>query len=129
VAAIVPLLTVDDVPATVDYYEGKLGFAREFVHPPDGPVFATVRYEGARLMFEAAAGFAAKYGMEAAVWPRGRGVDLNVAMDGAIDAFYDRVRAAGAEIVRPIFTTGYGMRQFTVRDLNGYLLTFIKHEE
>ncbi len=124
-----PLLTVDDVRAAVEYYEDKLGFAREFVHPADAPVFATVSFAGDRLMFEAAAGFAAKYGMEAAVWPWGRGVDFNVAMDGDIDAYYGKVTAAGAEVARPIFTTGYGMRQFTVRDLSGYLLTFIKHEE
>ena len=127
-AAFVPLLVVDDVPATVEYYE-KLGFAREFVHPAEAPVFATVTFEGARLMFEAGAGFAAKFGMEATIWPWGRGVDLNVAMDGAIDAYYGQVTAAGAEVVRPIFTTEYGMRQFTVRDLNGYLLTFIRHGE
>ncbi|HWQ62518.1 MAG TPA: hypothetical protein VN521_09420 [Negativicutes bacterium] len=72
-AAFVPLLVVDDVRAAVDYYEGKLGFAREFVHPAEAPDFAAVRFEGARLMFEAGAGFAAKYGMEAAVWPWGRG--------------------------------------------------------
>ena len=128
-AVVVPLLMVDDVAATVEYYEAKLGFARELVYPPAAPEFATVRFEGARLMFEAGAGFAAKYGMEATVWPWGRGVDLNVAMDGAIDAYYGRVTAAGAEVARPIFTTEYGMRQFTVRDLNGYLLTFIRHGE
>ncbi len=128
-AVFVPLLVVDDVGAAVGYYEDKLGFAREFVHPADAPVFATVRFEGARLMFESGAGFAAKYGMEAANWPWGRGVDLNVAMDGDIDAYYRQVTVAGAEIARPIFTTGYGMRQFTVRDLSGYLLTFIRQSE
>ncbi len=128
-ATIVPLLAVDDVQAAVEYYEGKLGFAREFVHPADAPVFATVRFEGARLMLEAAPGFAAKYGLEAAAGPRGRGMDVNVAMDGAIDELYAKVTAAGAEVVRPIFTTAYGMRQFTVRDPHGYLLTFIRHME
>jgi uncharacterized glyoxalase superfamily protein PhnB len=126
VAAVVPLLAVDDVGAAVEFYEQKLLFAREFVYPAAEPVFATVGREGARLMFEAVTGFAAKFGMAAAVWPRGRGVDLNVTLDGDIDAYYGRVTAAGAEVARPIFTTEYGMRQFTVRDLDGYLLTFIK---
>jgi uncharacterized glyoxalase superfamily protein PhnB len=92
-------------------------------------VFAAVGFEGVRLMLEAATGFAAKYGMQAAAWPRGRGVDVNVAMDGDIDAYYGRVTAAGAEVVRPIFTTAYGMRQFTIRDPGGYLLTFIRQGE
>ncbi|MDT8902703.1 VOC family protein [Anaeroselena agilis] len=123
-----PLLAVDDVRAAVEYYEQRLLFAREFVYPSTEPVFATIGYEGARLMLEAATGFAAKYGMEAAVWPRGRGVDLNVRLDGDIDAYYERVTAAGAAVARPVFTTEYGMRQFTVRDLDGYLLTFIRQE-
>ena len=127
-AAFVPLLAVDDVRAAVEHYERKLLFAREFVYPEAEPVFATMGHEGARLMLEAATGFAAKYGMEAAVWPRGRGVDLNVKLDGDIDDYYGRVTAAGADVVRPIFTTDYGMRQFTVRDLDGYLLTFIRQE-
>jgi len=126
---VVPLLAVDDVLAAVEYYEVKLEFAREFVFPAEKPVFATVGREGARLMLEAATGYAAKYGMEAAGWPRGRGVDLNIALTGDIDGFYGRVSAAGAEVVRPIFTTDYGMRQFTVRDPDGYLVTFIKHGE
>jgi len=126
VAAVVPLLAVDDVRAAVEFYETRLGFVREFVYPAEAPAFATVGRDGARLMLEAATGFAAKFGMEAAVWPRGRGVDLNVTLDGDLDGYYGRVTAAGAEVARPIFTTEYGMRQFTVRDLDGYLLTFIK---
>ena len=126
-ASVVPLLAVADVRVAVEFYENQLGFAREFVYPAAGPLFATVRLDGARLMFEAAGAFAAKYGETAAGQPRGRGVDLNLTVDGDIDAYYLKVTAAGTVPVRPIFTTDYGMRQFTVRDQDGYLLTFIRH--
>jgi uncharacterized glyoxalase superfamily protein PhnB len=127
VASVVPLLAVADVRAAVEFYEGRLGFTREFVYPATGPVFATVRLDGARLMFEAYDSFAAKYGGEAAGAPHGRGVDLNLTVDGDIDAYYRKVTTGGVVPVRPIFTTDYGMRQFTVRDQGGYLLTFIRH--
>jgi uncharacterized glyoxalase superfamily protein PhnB len=37
-----------------------------------------------------------------------------------VDRSYERVRAAGAEIVRELEETDYGSREFTVRDADGY---------
>ena len=49
-----------------------------------------------------------------------------IVADSSGDATPEIAISLGAEVVRPIFTTSYGMRQFTIRDTNGYLLTFIK---
>jgi uncharacterized glyoxalase superfamily protein PhnB len=40
------------------------------------------------------------------------------------DALYDYHRANGVEIVQEIGDRPYGLRDYTVRDLNGYSLTF-----
>ncbi len=37
-----------------------------------------------------------------------------------VDSAYERVRAAGADIVRELEDTDYGSREFTVRDADGY---------
>jgi uncharacterized glyoxalase superfamily protein PhnB len=41
-----------------------------------------------------------------------------------IDAHYQRAMAAGAEIVRPLADTGYGAREYSVRDPEGHLWSF-----
>ena len=41
-----------------------------------------------------------------------------IALD-VVDAHYERARAAGAEIVRPIAEQPYGSREYAARDLEG----------
>lgn len=55
-------------------------------------------------------------------WAKER-IGLYVCVDD-IDAHYARARAAGAEIVREIADTDYGAREYSVRDLEGYLWSF-----
>jgi lactoylglutathione lyase len=52
---------------------------------------------------------------------RGRGVEIVLLLDG-IEAVYRLARAAGADIVRPLDTWPWRMRQFWVRHPDGYLL-------
>ncbi|MDR3564713.1 MAG: hypothetical protein P4N59_25225 [Negativicutes bacterium] len=125
---IVPLLVVKDVLAAIDDYGRRLGFTAEFSHPPDKPMFATVKRQMVRIMFEAEASYMSKDGTGFKPRnPRGLGIELHLVMADGIDAYYETVMAAGADVIRPLFTTEYGMRQFTVRDAAGYLLTFIQH--
>jgi len=128
VGEIVPLLVVDDVRATIDYYQRTLSFDLDFSFPADSPTFATVRRQDVRIMFEAATSYAAKIEPGSASGTRGQGVDLHIMVAEGIDGYYESVTRAGVTAVRPIFTTSYGMRQFTIRDLSGYVLTFIQNE-
>ena len=76
-------------------------------------------------------------------WPPGGGIMLGSARDdgpdgwalrpgtfGAYvvmddpDALHERVRAAGADVFRPLATTDYGSREFAVRDPEGNLWSF-----
>lgn len=124
---VTPLLVVDDVMAAVRFYTERLGFAADLVYPEANPVFATVKCGNARFMFEAAGAYSAKGGVEPVGGARGEGVELYVTVSGDIDGYFNKLKAAGVSIARDIFTTDYGMRQFTIRDLSGYVLTFIKH--
>ncbi len=56
--------------------------------------------------------------------PRGNGVTIYLSVDD-VDAVYERVSNGGLQmnIVKEIETMWYGLRQFTVADPDGYVLT------
>ena len=56
--------------------------------------------------------------------PRGNGVTIYIAVDD-IDTLHERVCDAGLlmNIVKPIETMWYGLRQFSLADPDGYILT------
>ena len=44
-----------------------------------------------------------------------------------VDAVYEEFTSKGVEIVNPIGDREYGMRDFDIRDPNGYILAFATH--
>lgn len=56
--------------------------------------------------------------------PRGNGVTIYIGVDD-IDSLHERVSGAGLlmNIVKPIETMWYGLRQFSMADPDGYILT------
>jgi hypothetical protein len=45
-------------------------------------------------------------------------------IDGDIDAYYDEIKNKGVKIFEDIKNEPFGIRDFTVEDVNGYKLTF-----
>ena len=113
-----PTFLVADVLKAADYYAEKLGFrsARLWGDPP---VFAIPTREEMRVMLSQQ--------------DKGR-IHPNGAVEGAMDAYFwvrdadelhNEFQAAGADIVfAPRDETAYGMREFAVRDRDGYVLIF-----
>ncbi len=56
----------------------------------------------------------------------GASMTLYITVD-EIDAFYERIRQH-VQILKPLETTWYGMREFYLRDCNGYVLAFALQE-
>ena len=54
---------------------------------------------------------------------RGAFIDIRI-MVPDVDSYYQRCLDAGLEIVHPIADRPYGLRDFIVRDLNGFRLRF-----
>lgn len=98
-----------DVLAAVDFYTGKLGFKLGFTWE-DPPTFAGVNLGEVQVFL-------------AQGTPDPRGCDLRFVV-GDADELHDFHRARGVEIVDPPGDRPYGLRDYTVRDLNGYLLGF-----
>ena len=107
-----PGLAVPDVPAAVAFYTSKLGFRFGFT---DGepPTFAGVNLGRVQLFLQ-----------QGTPSPGGCSVYFVVADADELFAFH---RANGVEIAAEIDDRHYGIRDYSVRDLNGYHLTFGHH--
>ena len=103
IAPPVPELPVADVERAQQHYRDALGFQIAWLHP-DKDIGAVSRGEVAIFLRKRIAPF------EPAVhWV--------FAMD--VDATYDELRSLGLTIVKPLENTSWGLRQFTVEDLDG----------
>jgi catechol 2,3-dioxygenase-like lactoylglutathione lyase family enzyme len=105
-------LSVGDVVAAADFYTTKLGFRLGFTWG-DPPTIAGVNLDRVQIFLE-----------QGTPCPQGCSVYFAV---GDADELYDFHRAGGVEIVAPPADKPWGLRDYTVRDLNGYALTFGHH--
>jgi hypothetical protein len=112
-----PYFPVHDVSAAVRYYETVLGFQQEYsVGTP--AIFAIVSRDGFPLMLRLVA----------------QPIAPNEKQGGTWDAFFwvrdaellcADLKSRNASIVYgPIIQSDYNMKEFAVRDLNGYVLGF-----
>ncbi|HVU51675.1 MAG TPA: VOC family protein [Polyangia bacterium] len=114
------VLFVPDVAATVAFYRDVLGFNLDFDHGSP-PVHARVSSGDpaspatARIRFELEPGP-----------PSGpRSCFLYVYVGRALDELCVAYQRRGVEVVSLPRDRPWGLRQFEVRDCNGYLLTFV----
>jgi catechol 2,3-dioxygenase-like lactoylglutathione lyase family enzyme len=102
-------LTVADIPAAVDFYTKKLGFKLGFLWG-DPPTFAGVKLDQVQIFLQ-----------KGAPDPKGGLVYFHV---GDADELFEFHRAGGVEIATPPGDREYGIRDYTIRDLDGHYLTF-----
>lgn len=114
-----PVLAVPDVTETVAFYRDKLGFHVDFVEG-DPPVHARVCADPTyatptvHIRFEPL--------------PAGTDVSSSVYLwlhvGAGLDELFSLYRARGVEVVEEPSDRPWGLRQFTIRDCNGYVATF-----
>ena len=103
---------VTDIPAAVAFYTEKLGFKLAFTWG-EPPTFAGVNLGEVQMFLQTGT-------------PDPKGCSVYFLVDDA-DALYEFHRANGVEVVVEIGDREYFIRDYTVRDLNGYYLVFGKH--
>jgi len=113
-------LFVPNVTEAARYYADTLGFTVLRTDPPDEPVFAIAHLGEAVVMFMSDRFYA---GARSDLDYRGAGVDIRL-MVPDVDAVYERIRAAGLEVMHPIGDRDYGLRDFIMRDPFGFRLRF-----
>ena len=110
---VTPMIHVADVRAAVRWYE-SIGFTLGGANERDGHMdWAVLTFGDGRVMFSEGGG---------ASGAERREVDLYVETEGVDDLFADlkdRVR-----VREEPHDTFYGMREFIIRDLNGFWITF-----
>jgi len=113
-------LFVPNVTEAARYYADTLGFTILRTDPPDEPVFAIAHLGEAVVMFMSDRFYA---GPRSDLDYRGAGVDIRL-MVPDVDSVYERIRAAGLEVLHPIGDRDYGLRDFITRDPFGFRLRF-----
>jgi len=110
---VVPMLNVPDVGATADWYE-SIGFGvRDRASDGSEIDWAALTFDESEVMLNTG-------GQKSQAWRRD--ADLYVTVED-VGALFDRI-GARVEIVEPLHDTFYGMREFIIRDCNGFWITF-----
>jgi catechol 2,3-dioxygenase-like lactoylglutathione lyase family enzyme len=107
-------LAVSDIAAALEFYTKRLGFQQAFTWG-EPPTFAGVNLGKVQMFL--AAGTSTPSPDTGAVY----------FLVGDADALYEFHRRSGVEIAQEIGDRPYGIRDYTVRDLNGYYLVFGHH--
>lgn len=107
-----PGLAAPDIAAAVEFYTAKLGFRLGFTWG-EPPSMAGVNLGSVQIFLE-----------QGTPHPEGCAVYFVV---GDADELYEFHRANGVEIAEEIGDREYGIRDYLVRDLNGYPLGFGHH--
>lgn len=116
-ASVFPAIRYKDAPAAADWLERVFGFERKMiVDGPEGTVLhAELRFDNGTVMF------GSQREDPGNPWAAQDG--LYVVVDD-VEAHYQRAKAAGAEILRPLADTDYGAKEYSARDLEGRLWSF-----
>jgi len=122
----------DDVERLLAYYVDVLSLELAYRQPDEPPAnFCILKLGEAQIMIaqtptaETAAGRNDARLLEEIVPRAGRPgpISVYVAVED-VDAYRERVTAAGAELLEPIWDAPWGLRQFSVLDPDGNVTTF-----
>lgn len=124
-------LMVDDVDKTVAYYQTVLGFNLEISVPrDDGKLqWALVNRDSVDIMLHERNNLIEEMSQLEGTQTGGGSITLFVKMED-FEAFYDEIKEQkDADIIIEPHTTFYGMKEFTLQDINGYIITFAEPVE
>jgi uncharacterized glyoxalase superfamily protein PhnB len=110
---VVPMIHVPDVRATVGWYI-SIGFQLLRVNEEDGEInWAKLSFGNSEVMFQSGGKPSTEHRRE---------VDLYVTTDNVDEL--SRGLKDRAQVVEDVHDTFYGMREFILRDINGFWITF-----
>ncbi|MBI4546925.1 MAG: VOC family protein [Ignavibacteriae bacterium] len=129
---IAPSIRVRDMQKSLDFYTKTLGFqASDKLTRKDGRiVHASVGFDSPLLMLSLVEYVRTPQTKEDLAKNKlGIGVEFYIAINGSkkLDEFFTEVKAKGITVINEPKTEFWGDRIFTVRDPDGYALTFSEH--
>lgn len=125
--SVIPNLVAGDMARAVAFYRDVLGFELVRSVPDEAPfVFAWLQRDGATVFFNELK--TVQHDLpELVTGPIGGTFTLYVTMSG-VDALWASVKDRAA-VVMPIVTQPYGMREFAIRDSEGYVVMFAEEQK
>ncbi len=129
---ITPNLAVKNVKESINFYKDVLEFTLEMAVPKDKSgfgseldkdkdyIWAMMKNGGAEVMFQESASF--KEDIGDIFDSIGASISFYIRVDD-VNSLHDKLLSK-VEIVKDIETTWYGMREFYIKDCNGYILGF-----
>ncbi len=120
-----PTLIVEDMEKSLAFYTQTLGFENTFQMPdPDGNlIHANLVWKDVHIMLGPTS-----WMPEELIPYRGTGVDFYIlgGEDDDLDGYYESLKEKGVNIVKDIEDQFWGDRTFSIKDPDGYQLTFAK---
>ena len=121
--AITPIVPVRDEATSIAFYSDALGFELKF-HAPENRYALLARDKASVILLGGAD--------DAALTATRNNISAYIWVDG-LDAAWSKLEAKLGDLpagrVRPPFVQDYGMREFHVKDPDGFLIFFGEHVE
>jgi len=127
ISKLTPNLMVKDVNKTVEFYESMLNFKMVISMPDTGSYdFAILSRDGIEIMFQKRESFVSELPQlcETVI---GGSFALYIDVDD-IESVYSKLKSH-CEILKEMHNTFYGTKEFSCKDINGYILTFAETVE
>jgi uncharacterized glyoxalase superfamily protein PhnB len=110
---VVPMIHVPDVSSTIEWYR-SIGFKLVRSNEEDGETnWASLSFGNSEVMLNSSGKASTAHRRE---------VDLYITTDN-VDDFYRRIQDK-VQVVEGLHDTFYNMREFIIRDINGFWITF-----
>ena len=121
------VLTTEDISQVINYYRDTLGFELANAMPEDEPTWCLLKREDVRIMFLGPHEHGDEEGHshddEEQDHQHAPGVSSLYFYPDNVDALWDQLKGK-VKVEVPLQDMDYGMREFTIRDPNGYALNF-----
>jgi uncharacterized glyoxalase superfamily protein PhnB len=126
--SLTPNLMVNDVEETIEYYTDVLGFTLLMTVPETGKLdWAMVKRNDVVMMFQSSKSL--KEGVPRLQGEKpGGGLTFYIKVD-RVTEIHEELFNNEAEIISELESTFYNTIEFSVADLNGYILTFSEDQE
>ena len=126
--SLTPNLMVNDVEETIEYYTDVLGFTLLMTVPETGKLdWAMVKRNDVVIMFQTKKSLTSGLPRMASEKPGG-GLTFYIKVD-RISEIHEELYNNEAEIISDLESTFYNTIEFSVVDVNGYILTFSEEQE
>ena len=120
---IYPFFIVDNLAASIDFYNSKLGFQTDLLVPEDDPYFGIVSRDNVKILLKQITEYIHPVPNHTRhEWARWDAFVYTPNPDG----LYAEYQSRGLEFHEPLADTSDALRAFELKDHDGYVLCFAK---